>query len=119
MLTDKNNLLHYNLGGPVESFQAFTLYIIFRFIVGVGRTELLSILVSLMFLRYSFCSCAILVVSHGDPLQILQTILNAAKQHTGSSCNDIESIIEAIRTPAILSRHRKFALDTGELRAVI
>ncbi|KAF3434853.1 hypothetical protein FNV43_RR21940 [Rhamnella rubrinervis] len=66
-----------------------------------------------------FQGCTILVVSHGDPLQILQTILNAAKQHEGSSCTDFESIIQEVRIPAILSQHRKSALNTGELRAVI
>ncbi|PON66231.1 Histidine phosphatase [Parasponia andersonii] len=66
-----------------------------------------------------FQGCTILVVSHGDPLQILQTILNAAKQQTGPDCDDLESRIQAVRTPPILSQHRKFALLTGELRAVI
>ncbi|KAH7518271.1 hypothetical protein FEM48_Zijuj09G0153800 [Ziziphus jujuba var. spinosa] len=65
-----------------------------------------------------FQGCTILVVSHGDPLQILQTILNAAKKHTGSS-SDLESIIQAVRIPSILSQHRKCALLTGELRALI
>ncbi|XP_048317762.2 uncharacterized protein LOC107427201 [Ziziphus jujuba] len=65
-----------------------------------------------------FRGCTILVVSHGDPLQILQTILNAAKKHTGSS-SDLESIIQAVRIPSILSQHRKCALLTGELRALI
>ncbi|KAL5562362.1 hypothetical protein UlMin_032109 [Ulmus minor] len=66
-----------------------------------------------------FQGCAILVVSHGDPLQILQTVLNAAKQHTGTGDTDLESRILAIRTHSVLSQHRKFALLTGELRAVI
>ncbi|KAG7975691.1 hypothetical protein I3843_06G112000 [Carya illinoinensis] len=62
--------------------------------------------------------CAVLIVSHGDPLQILQTILNAVKQDITSSGNDLASRIEAVRVPSILSQHRKFALLTGELRAV-
>ncbi|GMN50085.1 hypothetical protein TIFTF001_019248 [Ficus carica] len=66
-----------------------------------------------------FQGCIILVVGHGDPLQILQTILSAAKQHTGPGCNDLESRIKAVRTFLILSQHRNFALLTGELRAVI
>ncbi|KAF8377708.1 hypothetical protein HHK36_031092 [Tetracentron sinense] len=66
-----------------------------------------------------FQGCAILVVSHGDPLQILQTILNAANQQTGSGCDDLMSRIQAIKVPSILSQHRKFALLTGELRPII
>lgn len=67
----------------------------------------------------AFCRCAILVVSHGDPLQILQTILNAVKEDREPLSNDLASRIEAVRVPSILSQHRKFALLTGELRAVI
>ncbi|XVE48741.1 hypothetical protein DITRI_Ditri01bG0026400 [Diplodiscus trichospermus] len=63
--------------------------------------------------------CTILVVSHGDPLQILQTILNAASEQMESSCSDLASRIQAVRVPSILSQHRKFALDTGELRRVL
>ncbi|XP_002525806.2 uncharacterized protein LOC8282954 [Ricinus communis] len=66
-----------------------------------------------------FQGCAVLIVSHGDPLQILQTILDAAKQHRGSTCNNLASIIQAVKVPSILSQHRKFALLTGELRLVI
>ncbi|MBA0771763.1 hypothetical protein Gotri_007240 [Gossypium trilobum] len=62
--------------------------------------------------------CTILVVSHGDPLQILQTILNAASKQMEQSCNDLASRIQAVRIPSILSQHRKFALLTGEIRAV-
>ncbi|XVF68054.1 hypothetical protein PTKIN_Ptkin10aG0172200 [Pterospermum kingtungense] len=63
--------------------------------------------------------CAILVVSHGDPLQILQTVLNAASEQMEPSCSDLPSRIKAVRTHSILSQHRKFALLTGELRAVL
>ncbi|KAK3020942.1 hypothetical protein RJ639_046598 [Escallonia herrerae] len=66
-----------------------------------------------------FQGCAILVVSHGDPLQILQTILNAAKQHEGSTGSDLTSKIQLVKVQSILSQHRKFALLTGELRAVV
>ncbi|KAK4562045.1 hypothetical protein RGQ29_004773 [Quercus rubra] len=66
-----------------------------------------------------FQGCAVLIVSHGDPLQILQTILNAVKQQTVSSSNDLASRIQAVRVPSILSQHRKYALLTAELRAVI
>ncbi|MBA0688139.1 hypothetical protein Goari_005944 [Gossypium aridum] len=62
--------------------------------------------------------CTILVVSHGDPLQILQTILNAASKQMEPSCNDLASRIQAVRIPSILSQHRNFALLTGEIRAV-
>ncbi|XP_021832923.1 uncharacterized protein LOC110772765 isoform X1 [Prunus avium] len=65
-----------------------------------------------------FQGCAILVVSHGDTLQILQTILNAALD-TGSSYSDLASRIQAVRTPPVLSQHRKFSLQTAELRAII
>ena len=65
------------------------------------------------------CRCAVLVVSHGDPLQILQTILNAAKDTKGSDSNDLTSRIQAVKVPSVISQHRKFALLTGEIRAVI
>ncbi|XP_058090673.1 uncharacterized protein LOC131237051 [Magnolia sinica] len=62
-----------------------------------------------------FQGCAILVVSHGDPLQILQTMLDAAK----SSAGDLLSRIKGITECSILSQHRKFALLTGELRQIM
>ncbi|KAJ0010033.1 hypothetical protein Pint_34113 [Pistacia integerrima] len=66
-----------------------------------------------------FQGCSILVVSHGDPLQILQTLLNAAKEITGPNVNGLDSRIQAVRVPKILSQHRKCSLLTGELRAVV
>ncbi|KAK6253971.1 hypothetical protein QUC31_015691 [Theobroma cacao] len=63
--------------------------------------------------------CVILVVSHGDPLQILQTILSAASEQMEPSSNDLGSRIQAVRLPSIFSQHRQFALLTGELRAVL
>ncbi|XP_050365503.1 uncharacterized protein LOC126784041 [Argentina anserina] len=66
-----------------------------------------------------FQGCTILLVSHGDTLQILQTILNSAKPDAGSTCHDLTSRIQAARTLSILSQHRKFSLLTAELRAVI
>lgn len=60
-----------------------------------------------------------LIVSHGDPLQILQTIMNAAKEDGRTEGNDLISRIEAIRVPSVLTQHRKFALDTGELRRLV
>lgn len=65
------------------------------------------------------CRYAVLVVSHGDPLQILQTVLNAAKDDKGSDSNDLTSRIQAVKVPSVISQHRKFALLTGELRAVM
>ncbi|KAH1092449.1 hypothetical protein AAZX31_14G001900 [Glycine max] len=66
-----------------------------------------------------FQGCAVLVVSHGDPLQILQTILHAANEHKEPTYNDLASILTAVQVAPILSQHRKHALLTGELRAVI
>ncbi|KAK8561198.1 hypothetical protein V6N12_048272 [Hibiscus sabdariffa] len=37
---------------------------------------------------------------------------------TESSCGDLALTIQAVRIPSILSRHRKLALLTGELRTV-
>ncbi|KAF7810733.1 Histidine phosphatase [Senna tora] len=66
-----------------------------------------------------FEGCGILVVSHGDTLQILQAILNAAKQQKELAYNELGSRLEAVLVAPILSQHRKYALLTGELRAVI
>ncbi|KAK2665712.1 hypothetical protein Ddye_004286 [Dipteronia dyeriana] len=73
--------------------------------------------VAMATMESEFQGCSILVVSHGDPLQILQTVLNATKQVNG--CEEFSSRIQAVRVPTILSQHRKFALETGELRSVI
>ncbi|KAJ9189434.1 hypothetical protein P3X46_000729 [Hevea brasiliensis] len=70
-------------------------------------------------MELEFQGCAVLIVSHGDPLQILQTILSAVKQHNGSTCDDLSSMVQAVKIPSILSQHRKFALLTGELRQII
>ncbi|CAL5417172.1 unnamed protein product [Camellia sinensis] len=74
---------------------------------------------ALITIESEFQGSAILVVSHGDPLQILQTILNAAKEHTGPNVDDLTSRIQAVKVPSVLSLHRKFSLLTGELWAVI
>ncbi|KAL6214138.1 hypothetical protein ACLB2K_013576 [Fragaria x ananassa] len=66
-----------------------------------------------------FQGCTVLVVSHGDTLQILQTILNPAKADAGSTYDDLTSRMQAVRTPSILSEHQKFSLLTAELRAVL
>ncbi|KAL5858623.1 hypothetical protein ACOSQ3_006081 [Xanthoceras sorbifolium] len=73
--------------------------------------------VAMATMESEFQGRSILVVSHGDPLQILQTIMNATKQVNG--CEDLSSRIQAVRVPTVLSQHRKFALETGELRAVV
>lgn len=73
---------------------------------------------ALTLIESQFHGCAILVVSHGDPLQILQTILNAAKDNKTNG-GDLASRLDAAKAPSILSQHRKFALQTGELRAVL
>ncbi|CAA0837032.1 Phosphoglycerate mutase family protein [Striga hermonthica] len=74
---------------------------------------------ALAMMESEFEKCTILVVSHGDPLQIMQTILNATREHGNSTENELISIIDAIRVPSVLSQHRKFALNTGELRQLI
>ncbi|KAL1347393.1 hypothetical protein HN51_023478 [Arachis hypogaea] len=63
--------------------------------------------------------CAILVVSHGDPLQILQTILLESIQQQEHPNKDLASILSAVQVASILSQHRKYALVTGELRRVV
>ncbi|KAJ8625680.1 hypothetical protein MRB53_034210 [Persea americana] len=65
-----------------------------------------------------FQGCAVLVVSHGDPLQILQTILHAVNRSSESS-EDILSRIKGTITQSVLLQHRKFALLTGELREIV
>ncbi|KAG8368012.1 hypothetical protein BUALT_Bualt15G0001000 [Buddleja alternifolia] len=76
---------------------------------------------ALTIMESEFEGCTVLIVSHGDPLQILQTILNAAKEHAaaGTPENDLTSRIQAITVPSVLSQHRKFALNTGELRQLL
>ncbi|MCL7044447.1 hypothetical protein MKW94_020453 [Papaver nudicaule] len=63
-----------------------------------------------------FQGCAVLIVSHGDPLQILQTIINATDKAPGE---DFRTRVDAVKVPSILSQHRKFALLTGELRQLV
>ncbi|KAH6777113.1 Phosphoglycerate mutase family protein [Perilla frutescens var. frutescens] len=74
---------------------------------------------ALALMESEFEGCTVLIVSHGDPLQILQTIMNAAKEGGRTEGNDLISRIEAIRVSSVLSQHRKFALDTGELRRLV
>ncbi|XP_042002684.1 metal-independent phosphoserine phosphatase-like isoform X1 [Salvia splendens] len=74
---------------------------------------------ALALMESEFEGCTVLIVSHGDPLQILQTIMNAAKEDGRSVGNDLVSRIEAVRLSSILSQHRQFALDTAELRRLV
>ncbi|KAL6522492.1 hypothetical protein OROMI_031450 [Orobanche minor] len=81
---------------------------------------------ALAMMESEFEKCAVLIVSHGDPLQILQTIIvnvaaAAAKEHENSPpVNDLISRIDAVRgVPSVLSQHRKFALNTGQLRQLV
>ncbi|XP_047940614.1 metal-independent phosphoserine phosphatase [Salvia hispanica] len=71
---------------------------------------------ALTLIESEFEGCTVLIVSHGDPLQILQTVMNAAKEDGRSEGNDLVSRIEAVRLSSVLSQHRQFALDTAELR---
>ncbi|GAB4853087.1 hypothetical protein Ancab_017272 [Ancistrocladus abbreviatus] len=87
---------------------------------GESAADVVSRLVKAMEkMETEFQGCAILVVSHGDPLQMLQTILNAAKERAGSDYTVVAQRLEAVKVPSVLSTHRKFALLTGELRAVV
>ncbi|KFK30443.1 hypothetical protein AALP_AA7G261700 [Arabis alpina] len=63
-----------------------------------------------------FQRCAILVVAHGDPLQMLQNIFHSAKQQKGDG---FAERIQMTRVASVLSQHRKFALLTGELRPLV
>ncbi|XP_021867264.1 metal-independent phosphoserine phosphatase [Spinacia oleracea] len=87
---------------------------------GESAADVVSRLVKAMEeMETMFEGCAILIVSHGDPLQMLQTIINAAKEKDVSSSINFLSSLEAVKVQSVISKHRKFALETGELRAVI
>ncbi|KAL0334506.1 UNVERIFIED_CONTAM: hypothetical protein Sradi_4662500 [Sesamum radiatum] len=58
---------------------------------------------ALAIMESEFQECTVLIVSHGDPLQILQTILSAAKEQATSPANDLMSRIQAIRVPSVLT----------------
>nr|CAB3486501.1 unnamed protein product [Digitaria exilis] len=62
---------------------------------------------------------AILIVSHGDPLQIFQAVLSGAKENS-SFLEDVSDLkVKGMTVVSVLSQHRKFALATGELRRVM
>ncbi|KAI3947776.1 hypothetical protein MKX01_034441 [Papaver californicum] len=64
--------------------------------------------------------CVVMVVSHGDPLQILQAVLHGINEYKRPAEEDFKSRVEAIKIHSTLSHHRqKFALLNGELRQVM
>ncbi|KAL0910430.1 hypothetical protein M5K25_021413 [Dendrobium thyrsiflorum] len=73
--------------------------------------------IALTALETTYQGCNIMFVSHGDPLQIFQTILHVVKDKTSAEV-DISSRIKQVMTHSILSQHRKFALLTAKLRQI-
>ncbi|XP_044455008.1 agropine synthesis reductase [Triticum aestivum] len=66
-----------------------------------------------------FHGSAVLIVSHGDPLQIFQAVLSGAKENP-SFLDDASGLRkESLVISSVLSQHRKFALNTAELRRVV
>uniref|UniRef100_A0A0D9ZHM7 Uncharacterized protein n=1 Tax=Oryza glumipatula TaxID=40148 RepID=A0A0D9ZHM7_9ORYZ len=62
---------------------------------------------------------AILIVSHGDPLQIFQAVLKETKENP-SSLDEVSDLKKrGMITLSVLSQHRQFALLTGELRRLV
>lgn len=89
---------------------------------GESVADVVSRLASaLNIIETDYQGCIILVVSHGDPLQMLQAVLHAAKQSADMEKNkhDVIATIKDVTTSSVLSQHRKFALNTGELREVV
>ncbi|KAJ4783691.1 hypothetical protein LUZ62_034937 [Rhynchospora pubera] len=74
--------------------------------------------VALLNIETAFESCAVLIVSHGDTLQILQTLLQTLKENPSDN-EDMELRIKNCIVNSILSQHRKFSLSTGELQQII
>lgn len=60
--------------------------------------------------------CAVLIVSHGDPLQILQTIIAQALGRKGTETDTFSARLHEAIDPFTLKQHRKFPMMTGELR---
>ncbi|KAL1190186.1 Metal-independent phosphoserine phosphatase [Cardamine amara subsp. amara] len=85
---------------------------------GESADDVVSRLTSAMeSIEAEYQGCAILLVSHGDPLQMLQNVFHSAMQHkTGDG---LAQRIHKTRVASVLSQHRKFALLTGELRPLI
>ncbi|WOK98413.1 hypothetical protein Cni_G07124 [Canna indica] len=74
--------------------------------------------VALADIEAEFQGCTVLIVSHGDPLQILQTVFHSVKELAPSNEGDILSKTKEIMVHSILSKHRRFALETAELRQI-
>lgn len=75
---------------------------------------------ALVDLESEFNECTVLIVSHGDPLQIIQTILRAAKELAAdTNTENLESRLQEVKVRSVLSRHRECALQTGELRSAL
>lgn len=86
---------------------------------GESADDVVSRLATAMLsMEAEFQRCAILVVSHGDPLQMLQNIMHSAKQQSGGD-GGLAERIQMSRVASVLSQHRKFALLTGELRPLV
>nr|VDC98283.1 unnamed protein product [Brassica oleracea] len=86
---------------------------------GESADDVVSRLATAMLsMEAEFQRCAVLVVSHGDPLQMLQNIMHSAKQHSGGG-GGLAERIQMSRVASVLSQHRKFALLTGELRPLV
>lgn len=66
-----------------------------------------------------FHGSAILIVSHGDPLQIFQAVLSGTKENSSFLDEVTDLKKKGLLAPSVLSQHRKFALLTGELRRVV
>eukprot|EP01018_Ginkgo_biloba_P039506 Gb_29002 [translate_table: standard] len=88
---------------------------------GESVADVVSRLATIVPMIESECEgCGIIIVGHGDPLQILQTILHAAFINQSFEKNGfLEGNLNGVMTTSTLSQHRKFALLTGELRRVI
>ncbi|KAL3688783.1 hypothetical protein R1sor_015092 [Riccia sorocarpa] len=59
---------------------------------------------------------AVVIVSHGDTLQILQTVINHALGRVFTVNDSLLTRLEEAISPSILQRHRNFAMLTGELK---
>jgi len=66
-----------------------------------------------------FHSSEILIVSHGDPLQIFQAVLSGAKENASFLDGVRDLKVKGTAVASVLSQHRKFALATGEVRRVV
>uniref|UniRef100_A0A0D9W2S3 Uncharacterized protein n=2 Tax=Leersia perrieri TaxID=77586 RepID=A0A0D9W2S3_9ORYZ len=66
-----------------------------------------------------FLGSAILIVSHGDPLQIFQAVLKETKENS-SFLDEVSDLKKrGMIASSVLSQHRKFALLTAELRRLV